>query len=338
MAAIHRFGEILTHLINVIWEGLFRQVRWIGASSYRVLLTILVSVFVLLSVAFGWAITSYTQEKKWSDDEFRQMIASALAAHRTNVTSPIQGNTPTPFVPVEGTPVVIPTPIPVSMSPLAENMAESADEPLPTAPSKDFYGINFSSGKDRISIKIFPKSKNINGGKPILISFLPGRRCNFGDQRACVYAYLNENLGNTIFISVHSGEGGEAQAFRHALEGTLVNSGAYTVKRVQSNMKALDGAKVIISQGKKTVDGLELSFMSRIPPRSLRKYLVTGLFDALSLAVSNRGNLQYDTDPASPQIVFETCGWRLPGEALSSTATATSASIYISVIRKASDE
>jgi len=162
MAAIHRFGEILTHLINVIWEGLFRQVRWIGASSYRVLLTILVSVFVLLSVAFGWAITSYTQEKKWSDDEFRQMIASALAAHRTNVTSPIQGNTPTPFVPVEGTPVVIPTPIPVSMSPLAENMAESADEPLPTAPSKDFYGINFSSGKDRISIKIFPKSKNIN--------------------------------------------------------------------------------------------------------------------------------------------------------------------------------
>jgi len=341
MAAIHRSVSNLAQWAQSFWDRCSRQTRWFAASYYRLLLAGLIAVFILILVLFGRAVAAYTQAPKLTDDQFRQMLVEALAAHPLPPTSaPVSllAETATPFAPVLDTPISIPTYLPPGLEAAAPT--EEATEPpaeVAAAPSMDFYGINFGNNKDRITIKISPKNKTVNGGNPIVISFLPGRKCNFGDQRACVNAFLNQNLGNTIFVSVHSGEGGEAQPYRNALEGTLVNTGAYTVKKVQSNMKALDGAKVVITQGKKTVDGLELTFISRVPPRSLSKYLSTSVLQALKLAVSIKGTLKYQTDPVEPQLVFETCGWRLPGEALSSVATATSASIYVAVIRSKND-
>jgi len=303
--------------------------------SYRLLLVLLIGLFVVLSTAFGWAVASYLQAQAGNDEATQPVVAVATAAPSTATAILTQAMLPTPYSPVTGTPLIIPTvPEPTQPNPTVEVVSESP----PLSPSMDFYGVNFASGEERIAIKIVPQSKKFNRGKPIVISFLPGRRCNFGDKRACVYAYLNENLENTIFVSVHSGVGGEAQAYRNTLEGTLVNSGAYTVKRVHSNMNALEGAIVTISQGGRTVENLELSFISRVPPRSLRKYLSAAVYDALDLAASIGGNGSYPMAPGQPQLVFETCGWRLPGEALSSVATATSASIYIAVIQKSASD
>lgn len=301
--------------------------------SYRLLLVLLIGLFIVLSVAFGWSVASYLQAQAGNGEATQPVVAIATLTPSTATATSAQEILPTPYSPATGTSVVIPTiPEPNQPSPTAQVATESP----PPAPSMDFYGINFSSGEQRIAIKIVPQTKKLNRGKPITISFLPGRRCNFGDKRACVYAYLNEYLENTVFVSVHSGVGGEAQGYRHALEGTLVNSGAYNVKRVQSNMNALDGAQVVISQGGRTVEDLELSFITRVPPRALRKYLSAAVYDALDLAVSIGGDGRSPSIPSQPQLVFETCGWRLPGEALSSVATATSASIYIAVIQKAS--
>jgi hypothetical protein len=338
MAAIHRVAEILTGRVKTIWDEIFRRARWIAASSYRVLLAVLVSLFIVLLIAFGKAVISYSQGEKLTGEDFQQAMAAALAALPDPTAIPVLdvSVTETPFAPIKSTPLVIPTALPPALE--AEVAVVEKTEESPVEPSTDFYGINFSNNKERVSIKIIPKNKKINSGKPIVISFLPGKRCVFGDQHACVAAFLNENLGNTIFLTVHSGEGGQAQSYRNALEGTLINSGAYTPKKVQSNMSALDGAKVILSQGNKTVEGLELSFVSRIPPRSLRRYLSSSMFEALGLAVSIDGDLNYQTDPKQPQLVFETCGWRLPGEAMGPVSTATSAAIYLSVIQKVNGE
>jgi hypothetical protein len=341
MAAIHRIMQTLGDRVRSIREAISRRARWVAASSYRLLLAILISIFALLFIAFIGAIASYGRTDTWSDEDFQRALAAALDAHAVPTFPPVAilDATVTPFAPVAGTPIVIPT-----ESPPENQVAEAHLQPVdlqPTespAPSTDFYGINFGNNKDRVTIKIIPNNKKINSGKPINITFLPGKRCNFGDNHACVFSYLNENLGNTIFLTVHSGEGGEAQSYRNALEGTLINSGAYTPKKVQSNMNALDGAKVVITQGKKSVDGFELSFVSRIPPRSLKKYLSTSVLSVLGMAASIRGNLNYQTAPDQPQLVFETCGWRLPGEALGPVSTATSAAIYVTVIQKSTED
>ncbi len=40
--------------------------------------------------------------------------------------------------------------------------------------------------------------------------------------------------------------------------------------------------------------------------------------------------------PGQPQLIIETCGWRMPGEEADPEVKATSASIYIMVIQQAS--
>ena len=234
MAAIHRVAKILTGRAILIWDAILRRARWIAASSYRILLAALVSLFVILLIALIGAIASYAQGDRLTQEEFEQALAAALAAHPAPTALPILNVeiTETPFAPLKGTPVVIPTALPPGLEAQVAVVESTQVLPVePSEPSTDFYGINFSNNKERVTIKITPKNKKINGGKPIVISFLPGKRCVFGDQHACVAAFLNENLVNTIFLTVHSGEGGQAQSYRNALEGTLINSGAYTPKK-----------------------------------------------------------------------------------------------------------
>jgi len=355
MAAIHRAVKILEDIAKTIWEAILRKTHWIAATSYRVLLAILISILILLSIAFGGAIASNSQTEELTDEAFQQAVATAIAAYNAASATPNLDGTATPFIPVKDTPAVIPMDIPPSLEdgiafpetteiPPALESGETTPQTAealpvePVAPSLNFYGINFHNNQDKVTIKIIPKNKRVNGGKPIVITFNPAKQCKFGDKSACVYAYLNENLGNTIFISVHSGEGGEAQSFRHALEGTFINSGLFTAKKVQSNLNALEGARVELSQGRKAVRGLELTLITRIPPRSMRRYLASSVAEALEFTRPNAGSPHYQSNPDQPQLVFETCGWMLPGEGLGSVATATSASIYLAVIQKVTDD
>ncbi len=150
------------------------------------------------------------------------------------------------------------------------NQAQSSSAYSPE-PALDFYGIDFTSHQ-RVTILIYPPDENVGHGKPIKISFIPGNRCRFGDNRGCVYAYKPTSSGNVIVITVHSGVGGEAQRLRAALEGTGINRAAYSLKKVNANMDNLTGAQVVISQGDRDAAKLRLVAATRIPARSLARY------------------------------------------------------------------
>ncbi len=233
-----------------------------------------------------------------------------------------------------------PTPFqPRPLSTLPERLQSPTVRPTSNIPSEetpfDFYGIDFSNHKKWVSLQIQPADTGINRGKPIFISFIPGQRCNFGDHHACINTFTTQKNGTVIFITVHSGVGGEAQVFRNALEGTGINRAAFPLQRVQANLKALLGAEVALAQGDKMLGGLKLVAVTRIPASSLATYFNTPLDQDLALAASIDPSLVDGIDPGQPQLIFETCGWKMAGEPWAAGVSSTTASIYLGVVQKA---
>ena len=198
----------------------------------------------------------------------------------------------------------------------------------------DFYGIDFNDQEQWIRIKITPPDKRVNSGKPIIINFKPGVTCEFGNKSACVNTAVNENFGKTIFLTIHSGIGGEAQAYRHSMEGTAIDGAAFGIKEIQKNVKALAGADVVINQGKVTLTGFTLAGTSRVPPLNVVKYFELPIMDAFRLAAQIDPLMSPFVSANQTQIIFETCGWKVPGEKLAPGLNSSRSSVYIGVIQK----
>ncbi len=183
-----------------------------------------------------------------------------------------------------------------------------------------------------MSLVIDPPSKQVNRGKPITLSFVPANSCPFGNQTACVVAHAN-GVNNMIFLTIHSGVGGQAQDFRDAVEGTGINRAGYSLAKVQKNMDALAGAEVAILQGKRQISGLTLVGMTRVPPQYVQAYLSMPVQEALDFATRLDAKLMAAIDPTRPMLVFETCGWKMPGEPWYPGISSTTGSIYLGVIQ-----
>jgi len=201
-------------------------------------------------------------------------------------------------------------------------------------PSWEFYGIDFREKRQQVVIKIFPRDKELNHGEPIVIAFYPGDECSFGNKKACVYAYKPSEDGNIIFLSIHSGVGGEAQQFRHIVEGTSINRAKYNIVKVMKNLHKLQGAKVTITQHGRKVDGLTLVTTGRVPAEHLADYFQAPIYHALPIAANDNLDLGNYIRPNQPQLVFETCGWKMRGEPWAEMVTPTTASVYLAVIQK----
>lgn len=246
-----------------------------------------------------------------------------------------------PFRPLVATPVVaqVIEPSPIIVPELPQQPPSTAIDAgvaafLESEPGL-FHGIDFVDRKQRVTIKIYPSGKRVNGGKPITISFIPGgRRCEFGDKRACVNTIFTPTNGPVTFLSIHSGVGGEAQRYRSAIEGTGLDQALYSLKQVQANLNALAGSEVEIIQGDQRVSGLRITAITRIPAKTLNRYVNQDLKSALELAADLDGDFAPVLNTNQPQVVFETCGWKMPGEPWAKGVSATSASIYLTVIQK----
>jgi hypothetical protein len=230
--------------------------------------------------------------------------------------------TPTPFQPLPG------TPLPPEPARGVFGLSSAGGT------SQDFYGIDFNDSTQRVRIKIYPPDQNVNGGNPIVISFYPGAVCKLGDGKACIHSYRSLRGGDTTYITAHSGLGGEANAFRNALEGTGFDRARYSLEQVQEKLRLLEGAEVTISQGDMDVSGLRLVSAGRVPSEHIQSYMSASFADGLRLAAQLNPSLTGAVYPALPQIVLETCGWRIPGEDLAPGSTSTAASIYLGVIQK----
>jgi len=208
------------------------------------------------------------------------------------------------------------------------------DTPSQNWENYSFYGIDFLDYRKEIQIKIYPPNRQVNGGSPIVITFLPARECSAEDDNGCIRKYSTSVLDEVTFVTVHSGVGGVGQAFRKAVEGSGYNQAAFSLEKIHKNMRKLEGAQVVITQGKKTVEGFELAAVSRVPSQKMLRYLNRPIDKSLGFASNLDPSLEAFIDPDQPQLVFETCGWRLPDEPFSAGVSETSASIYLGVIQK----
>jgi hypothetical protein len=210
--------------------------------------------------------------------------------------------------------------------------SETVDPPA-AGLSPGFYGIDFSNREQSVRILIFPPDKKVNKGKPIIISFIPGRKCKFGDHHGCVNSY-SVGASEVTFVTVHSGVGGEAEPFRLAMEGSGVFGAAYPLGKVQANLQALDGAKVVLTQGKKRIEGFRLAATTRVEPKWVNEYFKAPVEGAASFAAAIDPGFRAAVPTTAPQLIFETCGWRVRGERSAGRLPSTSASVYLGVIEK----
>jgi hypothetical protein len=200
-------------------------------------------------------------------------------------------------------------------------------------PSFELAGLQFNNPDQYISIEIYPQSPEINGGKPIRLKIKPGNTCQFGEKQVCVYAYKRTQEQNVIFISIHSGVGGEAQRLRHAIEGTGINRASLPLKKVKRNLTLFTGSKVIMKQGNKILDNLVLQGMNRIPASDVQAYFSQPIENILDFAMRLDPELEKSIRPSIPIIIIETCGWKMPGEPKGPGISDTTGSVYMSIIQ-----
>lgn len=214
--------------------------------------------------------------------------------------------------------------------------AQNSPQPTPLVAENTlkFHGIDFGNQQERASIRIKPTNEAINRGNPISIEFTPGPHCAFGDGYACANAFRPGEGEQAIFLTVHSGVGGEGEPFRRAVEGTWLNQALHPLSQVQTNLNALHGAKVSLSQGDKTQGGLRLAAVVRVPAEGVGEYFRSPVSEALRLAAQFNPALQAYLTPEEPLLIFETCGWKMPGEPWADGVTSTSGSVYLGVIVK----
>lgn len=262
-------------------------------------------------------------------DGFRQAL-HAMIAKINPFPAAVQVNdpTPTPFRPLH--PTSIPPTAPAVDSVVIVHQSPVNPQALPV--SMNYDGIDFQDGAPRLNIHINPDNHRLNTGKAIQINVQPGGECEFGDGQACANSYRNSNGTEIIFLTTHSGIGGQAQSLRNALEGTGFDQAGLPLRQVRKNLQALLHSQVAIRQADTLRPDLEILAAVRIPANKVQEYIDTPVNFALAYAAQVDPDLAPFVDTTQPLIVIETCGWRMPEEAKPDRLPDTSASIYIIVI------
>jgi hypothetical protein len=256
-----------------------------------------------------------------------------IAGYNIAVRAESYHATPTPFQPRQITPTPFqPLAHPTQTFAIASGMHSAEPTPTPSTPPFLFHGLNFEPGQSRINLRISPPVDTINNGQPILMSFLPGDTCMFSDGFGCVQVLNNLAGGRIIFITLHSGVGGEAQAFRHAVEGTYMGIAGFSLEKTTANLTALIGAEAGISQGGLEDNNLVVEWLTRLPAALVKSYFDRPVPEALAFAMEHDPGLTFIETTPDTWIVFETCGWRIPEEPWPAGHPDTSGAVYIGVI------
>lgn len=291
---------------------------------------VLIALLGLLPACGGRANPPISRVDKAALQAALDSLNATSTPFRPSAPTPWQQSPPQQALDVPLAPTLIPTEFP--QAGLPNQPVPVRVVPILLEPSLDFYGIDFSS-RQKVTIMIYPPDKKVNRGKPIRLSFIPAENCRFGTKKACVYAYKPSVSGNVIILTVHSGVGGQAQSFRHALEGTGINRAGLELEAVQRNLKNLAGAEVVIEQGGRKVSQRMVDGLARIPARALGRYFKAPLAEILEIAANQTPHATAWVIPQAPILVIETCGWKMNGEAGAQNVSDTTGSIYLAVIR-----
>ncbi len=236
--------------------------------------------------------------------------AIAAAPEPARRATPFQPDAPTATVPAP-TPTPLPTGAPEAPREGAFDWLQDAEE----------------SGKVRLIIQ--PPAE-VNGGREIKSTFILSSDCEYGTGRACLSTHRG---GQVTLLTIHSGLGGEGEALRGAVEGTGLNMAFFSLERIRRNMDALAGSPVILRSEQAARDDLELAALVRVPPARLEAYFQQPFDEALAAAEQDNPGLADVLGEGEDWLVFEICGWQLPGEGWYPGVTPSTGAIYLGFIR-----
>lgn len=257
----------------------------------------------------GWWISSI-----FGGAQRAHMTVLALVPSHTPTPFQPVSMTQTPFRPVAATPTTTPTPLPTLT-------------PLPSTYER--FGIDFADSAQAIKTGLFPAGTAINGGQPIQFSFRPGWPCEWINRRGCTSLHYE---GRVVLATIHSGVAGDGQPLRHALEGTWLNAAALSLRQVQENLAALQGAEVSIEQAGKNTTGMHVLAAVRLPATQVEEYFSLPVNEGLEFAAQSSSEMANALASGKPLLVIETCGWHHPEEPFAPGTSGTSASVYLVVI------
>ncbi|GAP05625.1 hypothetical protein ATHL_00466 [Anaerolinea thermolimosa] len=249
---------------------------------------------------------------------YASVLAAAIdvqPAPPVQVPAP-DGLTSTPFRPLPPTATRLPTATPTF-----------TPSPLPPQP---ILPPSLVEHPQKIVLRIGPVP-SLNDDQPVRIAFLPGAECPFGNQRACLSLHRN---GTLSLLTIHSGIGGQGEAFRRAVEGTGLDSAGYSLSRIQANLDRLQNVPVSLSLGENLSKNLILLGVARIPPGEVESYFSRPVDEALELVTRYNPALQPALDSREALLAFEICGWLVEGEGWSPGVSSTTGSIYFGLLRE----
>lgn len=205
----------------------------------------------------------------------------------------------------------------------------SAAPPEPTpAPGAEFAAL-FMQGADRpAALRIAPPAA-VNGGRELAMHFTPAGSCPYGSGLACLSRHLG---GRVTLLTIHSGLGGEGEVFRAAVEGSGLNLAFFSLPQIQRSLAALSGAPAALRVGEQARDDLTLARVVRVPPRRLAAYFSRPFDEALAAAAEDDPAVAELLAQGGDLLLFEICGWQLPGEAWAEGVTPSTGSVYLGFI------
>jgi hypothetical protein len=217
--------------------------------------------------------------------------------------------------------------------------SQSAVPTLPDAsgfqPDYFWNGIDFKNFDQKIKIVFHPPSALVNIGRPLSIEFQPGWPCQFKDHRACVTVQPGRGAESTILlVTVHSGVGGDGEAFRNAIEGSGINAAFFSLDRIQRGMNELQDTPVQVNQGIQPGRDGKLLAVARVPAGQVSTYFHSSAVDALDLGAQNNPAMEAALQLNEPLVIIETCGWRHPDEKWAPGVSDTTGSVYLIVLGK----
>jgi len=217
------------------------------------------------------------------------------------------------------------------LPPTATRQPTATPTPTPSPPPpQPILPLALVEHPQKIVLRIGPVP-SLNDDQPIRIAFLPGAECPFGNQRACLSLHRN---GTLSLLTIHSGVGGQGEAFRRAVEGSGLDSAGYSLSRIQSNLDRLQNVPVSLTLGDNLSKNLTLLGVARIPPGEVEAYFSRPVDEALELVAHHNPALQPALDSGEPLLAFEICGWLVEGEGWSPGVSATTGSIYFGLLRE----
>lgn len=250
-------------------------------------------------------------------------------ARATHTTTPTPTPTRTPM-PVRHTAEVRAKPLTLRLThtPTATPTATRT----PTQENHPFHmgEVDLSDFHAETHLEIEPHSDTYPAGTEIHLTFYPGDGCQFGDRRACVQSIEN---GQLTFLTIHSGLGGEGEPFRRTVEGSGINSSAYSLERIEALLTALEESPAVLTQSDGSAH-LVLAAAVRIPAEQVAEYFALPLPDALQFAADHSHAFQQALNGTGNKLVFETCGWKHPSEDWHPGVSAVTGSVYVVIFRE----